>query len=291
MWLGNLRRLEPDPELRFFFREEIGHDALGYPPPTIEIALASSPAPAARSRPACPRSTPELLARTVEIPDLGTMTDRGVDAVDHRAPDQPRRAGPRHPAQPGRPVRAAVLTGLETGPVEDRPEPEAPAGLGGRAGRVGLAVRHRQPPVRRAHRHPVPARARPRLRRAGWRAWATGVDDGIVGTPVAVKPSLPCEDCPECHAGKLLDCQKKKLMGLWSDGCMTEKVAVPRVNLDPAARGRRGVAGVAAGADRGGAQHRRPAADRARRDGDGARAGPDRAGAHPAVRALRARAS
>ena len=44
MWLGDLRRLEADPELRFFFREEIGHDALGYPPPTIEIALASSPA-------------------------------------------------------------------------------------------------------------------------------------------------------------------------------------------------------------------------------------------------------
>jgi threonine dehydrogenase-like Zn-dependent dehydrogenase len=55
--------------------------------------------------------------------------------------------------------------------------------------------------------------------------------------PVAVKPSLPCEDCPECHAGKLLDCQKKKLMGLWSDGCMTEKVAVPRVNLIPRPEG------------------------------------------------------
>ena len=64
-----------------------------------------------------------------------------------------------------------------------------------------------------------------------------GVDEGIVGTPVAVKPSLPCEDCPECHAGKLLDCQKKKLMGLWSDGCMTEKVAVPRVNLIPRPEG------------------------------------------------------
>ena len=34
VWLGNLRRLEADPELGFFFREEVGHDALGYPPPT-----------------------------------------------------------------------------------------------------------------------------------------------------------------------------------------------------------------------------------------------------------------
>ena len=40
VWLGNLRRLEADPELGFFFREEVGHDALGYPPPTIELALA-----------------------------------------------------------------------------------------------------------------------------------------------------------------------------------------------------------------------------------------------------------
>ena len=39
LWLGDLTRLSHDPDLRFFFREEIGHDALGYPPPTVEIAL------------------------------------------------------------------------------------------------------------------------------------------------------------------------------------------------------------------------------------------------------------
>ena len=118
-----------------------------------------------------------------------------------------------------------------------------------------------------------------------------GVDDGIVGTPVAVKPSLPCEDCPECHAGKLAGLPAKKLMGLWSDGCMTEKVAVPRVNLIPRPEGVEAwqaslLEPIAVGlntVDR--------LRDRARRDGDGARAGPDRAGAHPAVRALRARAS
>src|SRR6476646_11688342 len=38
IWLGDLQRLTNDPELRFFFREEIGHDASGYPPPTTDIA-------------------------------------------------------------------------------------------------------------------------------------------------------------------------------------------------------------------------------------------------------------
>ena len=74
VWLGNLRRLEADPELGFFFREEIGHDALGYPPPTVELALARLAA-ARRTLATClPSMAPELLARTVEIPDLGTMT-------------------------------------------------------------------------------------------------------------------------------------------------------------------------------------------------------------------------
>jgi len=74
VWLGDLRRLEADPELRFFFREEVGHDALGYPPPTVELALARI-ASTRRTLATClPAMAPELLARTVEIPDLGTMT-------------------------------------------------------------------------------------------------------------------------------------------------------------------------------------------------------------------------
>jgi uncharacterized damage-inducible protein DinB len=74
VWLGDLRRLEADPELRFFFREEVGHDALGYAPPTVELALARI-ASTRRTLATClPATAPELLARTVEIPDLGTMT-------------------------------------------------------------------------------------------------------------------------------------------------------------------------------------------------------------------------
>ena len=74
VWLGNLRRLEADPELGFFFREEIGHDALGYTPPTVELALARLAATRRTLATCLPSMAPELLTRTVEIPDLGTMT-------------------------------------------------------------------------------------------------------------------------------------------------------------------------------------------------------------------------
>lgn len=74
VWLGDLRRLEADPELGFFFREEVGHDALGYPPPTIELALARLAATRRTLATCLPSMAPDLLTRTVEIPDLGTMT-------------------------------------------------------------------------------------------------------------------------------------------------------------------------------------------------------------------------
>lgn len=74
LWVANLGRLAADPDLGFFFREEVGHDAVGYPPPTVAIAggqLAASRATLASTVPAVPA---EVLARTVEIPDLGTLT-------------------------------------------------------------------------------------------------------------------------------------------------------------------------------------------------------------------------
>ena len=74
IWLGDMMRLINDPDLRFFYREEIGHDCIGYPPPTLEVAqgqLAST----RRTLATClPAMSDELLARPVEIPDLGTMT-------------------------------------------------------------------------------------------------------------------------------------------------------------------------------------------------------------------------
>jgi DinB superfamily len=74
IWIGSVTRLANDPELRFFFREEVGHDAVGYPPPTVALAqgqLASTRRSIATCLPAVP---PEVLARSVEIPDLGTLT-------------------------------------------------------------------------------------------------------------------------------------------------------------------------------------------------------------------------
>ena len=74
LWLGDLERLRNDAELRFFFREEIGHDALGYPPPTIDIAVAQLDSTRRTLRTCLPAVDPAIQDRTVEIPDLGTMT-------------------------------------------------------------------------------------------------------------------------------------------------------------------------------------------------------------------------
>jgi hypothetical protein len=76
LWLGDLVRLQNDPELRFFFREEIGHDALGYPPPTLEIALAQLDSTRRTLQTCLPAVDPAIQDRTVEIPDLGTMAVR-----------------------------------------------------------------------------------------------------------------------------------------------------------------------------------------------------------------------
>lgn len=74
LWLGDLQRLRTDPELRFFFREEVGHDALGYPPPTVELAVGQLAATRRTLSTCLPAVEPALLERSVEIPDLGTMT-------------------------------------------------------------------------------------------------------------------------------------------------------------------------------------------------------------------------
>ncbi|MGE3284488.1 MAG: DinB family protein [Pseudonocardia sp.] len=74
LWLGDLERLRHDPQLQFFFREEIGHDALGYPPPTVDIALRQLDATRRTLATCLPAVGPDVLGRTVEIPDLGTMT-------------------------------------------------------------------------------------------------------------------------------------------------------------------------------------------------------------------------
>lgn len=74
VWLGDLARIRHDPELRFIYREEIGHDLTGYPPPTVEIAVGQLTSTRRTLSTAYPAAYAGLEDRTIEIPDLGTMT-------------------------------------------------------------------------------------------------------------------------------------------------------------------------------------------------------------------------
>lgn len=74
LWTATLTRVAGDPDLAFVFREEIGHDVVGYPPPRVDLArgqLASARRTLATCLPAVEAS---VLDREVEIPDLGRMT-------------------------------------------------------------------------------------------------------------------------------------------------------------------------------------------------------------------------
>lgn len=73
IWLADLLRLQHDPDLRFVFREEVGHDAAGYPPPTVEVAVRQLES-TRRSLRTCLPAVRDVLDRELEIPDLGTMT-------------------------------------------------------------------------------------------------------------------------------------------------------------------------------------------------------------------------
>ena len=72
--LGRLLGVECDPDVSFFFREEVGHDLVGYPPPTIELARRQLASTRRTTATAAGAVSAEVLARVVEIPDLGTMT-------------------------------------------------------------------------------------------------------------------------------------------------------------------------------------------------------------------------
>jgi 2-desacetyl-2-hydroxyethyl bacteriochlorophyllide A dehydrogenase len=129
-------------------------------------------------------------------------------------------------------MRAAVLTGLGKVVVEDRPEPQA------RPDWVVVDVESIS--VCGTDVHQLEGRIETPFPRVPGHDFAgrvsevgDNVDPGLVGTPVAVKPSLPCMECAVCADKNFDECPRKKLMGLWSDGCMTEKVAVPAVNLVP----------------------------------------------------------
>jgi hypothetical protein len=74
LWVAALARVQHDPELTFLLREEVGHDAVGYPPPTLQAARRQL-ASARRTLATCvPAFDAGVLQRSLEIPDLGTMT-------------------------------------------------------------------------------------------------------------------------------------------------------------------------------------------------------------------------
>lgn len=75
LWIADLERLRLHPEPHMFiFRVELGHDVVGAPPHSTSEAAART----ASARVAIERSFPtvsaEVLAKTVEIPTLGTYS-------------------------------------------------------------------------------------------------------------------------------------------------------------------------------------------------------------------------
>lgn len=133
-------------------------------------------------------------------------------------------------------MRAAVLTGVGTVVVDGREDPAPRPGW--------VVVRVESASICGTDVHQFDGRIDTVFPRVPGHDFAgrveavgEGVDPRIVGRSFAVKPSLPCEECPACVGGHPADCAKKKLMGLWSDGCMAELVAVPQANLVPLPEG------------------------------------------------------
>ena len=194
--------------------------------------------------PGClPATDPAVLERTVEIPDLGTMTvaEWVPLIVGHLTGhvDQAFEVLAGHGALPeglgcGRPSS----TELHEVRVEDRPDPAARPGW--------VVVRVESASLCGTDAHQYEGRDRRPSPRVPGHDFAErvdsvgeGVEASLVGAPVAVKPSLPCRECADCVAGRLADCPRKRLMGLWSDGCMAEKVEVRESNLVPRPEGSR----------------------------------------------------
>jgi hypothetical protein len=74
LWVAAVTRVAADPDISFFFREEVGHDALGYPPPTVDIATRQIASTRQTIASTFPTISADVAARSIEIPDLGTMT-------------------------------------------------------------------------------------------------------------------------------------------------------------------------------------------------------------------------
>ncbi len=73
LWIADLERMRHDPEM-FMFREELGHDAVGAPPPSVEEA-AKRIASVRHALEVCiPAIDPSIMDKELEVPTLGKMT-------------------------------------------------------------------------------------------------------------------------------------------------------------------------------------------------------------------------
>ena len=133
-------------------------------------------------------------------------------------------------------MRAAVLTGVGHVEVQERPDPVAEPGW--------VVVKVDVASLCGTDAHQYEGRidsSFPRVPGHDFAGTVESVGEGVpadlVGSFFAVKPSLPCGECAACRDGRPLDCPKKKLIGLWSDGCLAERIAVPAVNLVPVPEG------------------------------------------------------
>ncbi|WP_166354129.1 zinc-dependent alcohol dehydrogenase [Phytoactinopolyspora limicola] len=127
-------------------------------------------------------------------------------------------------------MRVCQITGPRQVEIVDRPDPEP------RAGHVVIAVRSASLCGTDVHQYdarlPVEYPRIPGHDCSGIvSAVAPDVATVDVGDRVAVKPSFPCLDCRACTHAQFSDCANKRLIGLWSDGCLAESLLVPASNV------------------------------------------------------------
>lgn len=74
LWIADLERMRHAPPDMFMFREELGHDVVGAPPPSTKDA-ADRIASLRNALDAClPATDPTIADKKIEVPTLGTLT-------------------------------------------------------------------------------------------------------------------------------------------------------------------------------------------------------------------------
>ncbi len=75
LWIADLERLRHcPPDGMFMFREELGHDALGAPPPSAAEAADRIASLRVALEHCLPAADPAVLAKGIEVPPFGTLT-------------------------------------------------------------------------------------------------------------------------------------------------------------------------------------------------------------------------